>query len=123
MFDIAARERWARPGHSGQLEPPTLVFWGADGHGSLYLAGLPKDPRWVRGNDIGLIASAMEKTASECPGGVAQRDCFQLARNVIRPCRISNKRPSLPLLPGLTFWSSVRPGCTGHRSLDARRGC
>ena len=79
MFDIAARERWAQPGHTGQPEPPTLVFWGADGHGSLYLAGLPKDPRWVRGNQIGLIASAMEKTASECPGGVAQRDCFQLS--------------------------------------------
>ena len=79
MFDIAARERWAQPGHSGRPEPPTLVFWGADGHGSLYLAGLPKDPRWVRGNDIGFIASAMEKTAAECPGGVAQRDCFQLS--------------------------------------------
>ena len=79
MFDIAARERWAHPGHGGRPEPPTLVFWGADGHGSLYLAGLPKDPRWVSGNDIGFIASAMEKTAAECPGGVAQRDCFQMS--------------------------------------------
>ena len=42
--------------------------------------------------------------------------CRTRARNVIRPCRISNKRPSLPLLPGLTVWSTVRPECTGHQS-------
>ena len=36
-------------------QPPTLVFWGADGHGSLYLSSIPKDPRWVRGNQVGLI--------------------------------------------------------------------
>lgn len=34
-FNEAARERWRRPGQSGKAEPPTLVFLGANRHGSL----------------------------------------------------------------------------------------
>ena len=119
MFDIAARERWDQPGHSGKPEPPTLVFWGADGHGSLYLAGLPKEPPLgARQSDWADCICHGEDLAEWHSGIVfsCRVLCRTRARNVIRPCKMSNKRPSLPLLLGTMFWSTVRPECTGRRS-------
>ena len=99
------------------VDDPNLLHWS---FGAPTATGRS---RWVRGNDIGLIASAMEKTASECPGGAAQRDCFQLSCPVSyqgakrdQALQDIKQAPSLPLLLGRTFWSTVRPECTGPRS-------
>ena len=76
-FDAAARERWRRPGHSGAPEPPTLIFMGEAGNGSIYLGGLPTDRAWLETHNIGLSLSAMDKIAADCRGGVSTRQVYQ----------------------------------------------
>ena len=66
-FDLAA-QRWATPGNSGNPEPPTLLFRGADGTGDIWLGGLPKDASWLRERGITLLLSAMGKTAAQAEG-------------------------------------------------------
>ena len=77
-FDEAARARWRRPGHSGAPEPPTLIFLGEAGNGSIYLGGLPTDRAWLEAHNVGLCLSAMDKTAAECRGGVSARQVCHL---------------------------------------------
>ena len=77
-FDAAARERWRRPGHSGAPEPPTLIFLGEAGNGSIYLGGLPTDRAWLEAHRIGMSLSAMDKIAADCRGGVSARQVYQV---------------------------------------------
>ena len=76
-FDAAARDRWRRPGHSGAPEPPTLIFLGEAGNGSIYLGGLPTDRAWLETHHIGISLSAMDKIAADCRGGVSARQVYQ----------------------------------------------
>ena len=77
-FDAAARERWRRPGHSGAPEPPTLIFLGEAGNGSIYLGGLPTDRAWLEAHHIGMSLSAMDKIAADCRGGVSAHQVYQV---------------------------------------------
>ena len=61
-------------------EPPTLIWKASNGRGSVWLGGLPTDAdlRFMEENNITLLASAMDKTASEA-GGYRGSRALQLA--------------------------------------------
>ena len=72
--------KWNQSGHSGNPEPPTLIWKASNGMGSVWLGGLPTDAdlRFMEENNITLLASAMDKTASEA-GGYRGSRALQLA--------------------------------------------
>ena len=72
--------KWNRRGHSGNPEPPTLIWRAANGQGAIWLGGLPKDSdiNFMKDNNITLLASAMNKTAAES-GGYRGSSALQLA--------------------------------------------
>ena len=72
--------KWNQSGHSGNPEPLTLIWKASNGMGSVWLGGLPTDAdlRFMEENNITLLASAMDKTASEA-GGYRGSRALQLA--------------------------------------------
>ena len=72
--------RWNQSGHSGNPEPPTLIWKASNGKGSVWLEGLPSDAdlRFMEENNITLLASAMTKTAPEA-GGYRGSRALQIA--------------------------------------------
>ena len=111
-FDAAARERWRRPGHSGAPEPPTLIFLGEAGNGSIYLGGLPTDRAWLEAHHIGMSLSAMDKIAADCRGGVSARQVYQFNVPVGHQGALRDRQLKLvlPYLPGNPVFRLLRPG-------------
>ena len=79
-FFNRAANRWNQRGHSGNPEPPTLIWRASNGRGSVWLGGLPSgdDTRFMEENNITLLVSAMNKTAAEA-GGYRGSRALQLA--------------------------------------------
>ena len=78
MQPLMRRRVNAGPGHSGAPEPPTLIFMGEAGNGSIYLGGLPTDQAWLDTHNLepkkASFLQGVEKAAkSVLVGGLACR--------------------------------------------------
>ena len=72
--------KWNRRGHSGNPEPPTLIWRASNGQGAIWLGGLPQvaDINFMKDNNITLLVSAMKQTAADS-GGYRGSQALQLA--------------------------------------------
>ena len=81
VFNAMARERWARPGHSGRPEPFCLIWRGGPGCGNLWLGGLPteEDIEFLDRQNITLVLSAMSDMAKDTRNGLRSSHIMQFS--------------------------------------------
>ena len=77
-FDELAERRWSRPGHSGQPEPPTVVYRHENG-AVILLGGIPNRAACatLASYDVKLIVSCFEKLCTE-RGGIIPKGAYQV---------------------------------------------